>query len=275
MKELQPTNVRPAARSHGWRVKLLRKSGLGVVFLLVNLAVLWLILISPLFLQQIEKIKGISWSNLANVGQTYGAASAILSAIALIGIALSFTLQLRQSRTERIRLVRDRRIQLLETVIDAPHLYGPVIGMSEEVTADQERRNLFTSMWVDYSRMGYELGILTEAMLRGEILPGLFRNEAGRQWWNAASHTWTEDQMLTRRDRRFIRIVKEEYVVAQARGKKADADPSAQQAPDDGSHGRDVMKKRGWTIPAGVVAGVVIGVAAKFAHSCATKNRGA
>ena len=41
----------------------------------------------PLLLRKIADIKGVNWASLANIGQTYGAASAILSAIALIVIA--------------------------------------------------------------------------------------------------------------------------------------------------------------------------------------------
>ena len=81
-------------------------------------------------------------------------------------------------------------------------------------------------MRVDYSRMGYEMGILTEPMLRGDILPALFRNNIGREWWRGSVSIWTGDQMLTRRDRRFAHIVNEELL--KAAGKDEDRTTGAE-----------------------------------------------
>lgn len=256
------------AGPHRWDLKLVRRGGLAISTLIISVAALWLILISPFFLREIGRIKGINWTDLANIGQTYGAASAILSAIALIGIALSLTLQARQARTERIRLVRDRRIQLLEAVLDQPEIYGPVIGVSKEMTADEARQSLFAAMWVDYSRMGYELGILTEPMLRREIFPAMFKSEIGRAWWETASHIWTKDQMLTRRDRQFIKIVSDEYNSAVAQTGKPHAKDTVRPA-------REVTASaRSWRVPIGIALGAVMGFAASSSYRSITRRHG-
>ena len=66
----------------------------AILFLIAG--ILSLVLISPLYLRQLSQLRGIDWTKLSNVGQTYGAASAILSAVALVGISLSLLVQARQ-----------------------------------------------------------------------------------------------------------------------------------------------------------------------------------
>ena len=70
----------------------------------VGAGLLSLVLFSPLLLRELTHVKGIDWQQLSNVGQTYGAASAILSGIALVGVVFSLLVQARQAKTERIRV---------------------------------------------------------------------------------------------------------------------------------------------------------------------------
>src|SRR5438045_9631717 len=79
-------------------------------FALLAAVLLSAILFSPLFLRRVAEVRGVNWNLLGNIGQTYGAASAILSAVALLGIAVSLVLQRRQARAERIRIVRESQI---------------------------------------------------------------------------------------------------------------------------------------------------------------------
>src|SRR5215469_12947531 len=83
----------------------LRKPAVVLIAIAIAVATAWLVLISPLLLRQIARIHGVNWTMLGNVGQTYGAASALLSAIALIGVSASLVIQGRQARNERLRLV--------------------------------------------------------------------------------------------------------------------------------------------------------------------------
>src|SRR5215471_21034949 len=89
----------PSSRSVSWSVPTIRKTAVYLTFLVITLGSLALVLISPILLRQLDRIKGIDWSLLSNIGQTYGAASAILSAVALIGISISLLVQVRQAKT--------------------------------------------------------------------------------------------------------------------------------------------------------------------------------
>ena len=182
------------------------------------MVVLSLILVSPLLLRQIAKIKGIDWAQLSNIGQTYGAASAILSAIALMGVTLSLLIQARQAKTERIRITRERQIELLRIILDAPEVYGPVIGVEARLSGIDPRRFIFCTMWVNYARLGYEAGVITEPILHDDIFGPAFKGESMRKWWARTRKYWSGDLIQGRKELKFVQIVDEEYRKAEAAG---------------------------------------------------------
>jgi hypothetical protein len=69
--------------------------------LVFAVGVLVLVVISPIALQRIASIHGIKWMRLSNVGQTYGAVSALLTALALGGVVISLLYQARAFKTAR------------------------------------------------------------------------------------------------------------------------------------------------------------------------------
>jgi hypothetical protein len=53
---------------------------------------LGIVFLSPLALTWLPEDDGPDWSKLSNIGQTYGAASAVLAVLALAGVAVSLLL---------------------------------------------------------------------------------------------------------------------------------------------------------------------------------------
>lgn len=188
-----------------------RRIAIYLIAPFVTMGALALILLSPLLLQQLSKVKGVDWARLSDIGQTYGAASAILSAIALIGVTFSLAIQAQQARTERVRITRDRHTELLRIVLDAPELYGPIIGDEAMRSGIDERRFLFCTMWVNYARTGFESGVLTEELLHDDIFGPAFKSEPLRVWWRHARKYWHGGLINGRKDRRFVQIIDEEY----------------------------------------------------------------
>lgn len=241
-----------------WRAPWIHRVILGSIYIMAIAAILALILLSPLLLSAIGRTRNINWPLLGNIGQTYGAASAILSGIALIGIALSLVLQIRQARTDRIRLVRERQTQLLGIVLDNPRVYAPVIGigMDADSTDDEIRQRFFATMWVNYSRVAYEIGVFTEQMLREEIFSPSFRQEPMRSWWASISPYWTDVRRLSRRDREFVRIASDEY-----RKTALSSQPTVEQAREKRMPDVSVSSiKQRWKAPTSMAFGVIIGV---------------
>jgi uncharacterized BrkB/YihY/UPF0761 family membrane protein len=83
------------------------RSGLTTAFLLlVALTSVALIGISPIALEVFHGATG-KWERLSFIGQTYGAASAIISVLALVGIVFTLSYQAREAKLARER--RDAR----------------------------------------------------------------------------------------------------------------------------------------------------------------------
>jgi hypothetical protein len=175
-------------------------------------------LVSPLLLIEISHVKGEDWQQLSNVGQTYGVASAILAGIALLGVAVSLVVQARQARTERIRIVRERHLELLRMVLENPAEYGPIIGVNPNAVAEKVRPRLFAVLWMNYARMGYQMNVLSETSLRGEVLPGLFDSDLGRTWWEDVRKLWLNSPVPEKKAREFAELADSEYRRAIASG---------------------------------------------------------
>jgi hypothetical protein len=239
--------------------KITHKASTYLIALTVTAGAVSLVLFSPLLFRQLGSIKGVDWTKLSNVGQTYGAASAILSAIALLGVSLSLLVQARQARTERIRITRERQMELLKIILEAPDIYYPVVGTRRRPTIDA-RRSTFSNMWFNYARLGFHTGVVSETDLREDILQRSFAGEPMRKWWAGARRSYEGRIIEDRKERRFIEIADEEYRKAVSTGppisfETEDALPNAAVVMESSQAG----KRRG--LLKGAVLGLAIGIA--------------
>lgn len=237
----------------------IRKTAVYLVALAVATGAVSLVLISPFLLLQLGRTKGINWTRLSNIGQTYGAASAILSAAALLGVSLSLLVQARQARTERTRIARERHMELLRIIQEAPDVYYPVIGTRIRSAVDT-RRHLFSTMWMNYASIGFQMGVISEEDLRQDILQSAFEGEPMRKWWTVTRKYWRVRSPLDHRERKFIRIVDDEYRKAVAAGPPIvlDAEDASPNTPT--MTAKSVAAKRHGILK-GAILGMVIGIA--------------
>jgi hypothetical protein len=73
-------------------------------------------------------------------------------------------------------------------------------------------------MWVNYARMGFETGVLTEELLHDDIFAPAFKNEPMRKWWARARKYWSGNMIQGRKDHKFVQIIDEEYHKAEQEG---------------------------------------------------------
>ncbi|GAA4475272.1 DUF6082 family protein [Phytohabitans houttuyneae] len=171
----------------------------------------------PLALAIIDRWWQPDWRRLADIGQAYGAASAVFSALAVAGVAAGLIYQGRQLRLVRIQVARDKHEQLMTLAINDHDTYGPMFGSAfAAMPPTQLRRRLFCVMALNYFRLGYEGGVINEKNLRAEVLPAYFSAADSRQHWAAASQDWLAHQPPIYR--RFGAIVNDEYRRAVASG---------------------------------------------------------
>jgi Family of unknown function (DUF6082) len=212
---------------------LARRSVLTVFIFLVLMAIVGLVILSPLALAEIARFRS-DWSQLSNIGQTYGAISAILSALALGGILISLQYQARDSRNSHEQITRTFQFDLIKLELEDPSLMealGAPWGLDIPSDNVSLREFLYVQMWVSFIAGRYVAGDTPESTVRQWAAFELFRGRAGRTYWEAAGPR----QIMNSKGRSnsFFRLLDDEYKRALSSGvpvvgsTKIDTAPSA------------------------------------------------
>lgn len=191
-----------------------------VLLLLTALLAVALIGVSPVALGIFHGSTG-KWERLSFIGQTYGAASAIVSVLALVGIVLTLSYQAREAKLAREETRRQAVGDLLKMAMEDPELdecWGPVPQPDDPKTRKQL---LYTNMIISEWSLSFETGALPEPRLRA-IANEMFQGRVGRDYWRSARELRLSTS-AGRRNRRFHQILEEEYQRAQP--------PAASRAP--------------------------------------------
>ncbi|GAA2487279.1 DUF6082 family protein [Winogradskya humida] len=191
------------------KVRLERRQRLRLVSTIAGLTIgTGVVLWSPMIFYRILG-RAMPWQDLADVGQAYGGASALLSAAALCGIGFSLILQSRQLRQELTSLDKQRHFELIKLALDNPEFFEVIdIG---QVTGPRDRLKVYANLMMNYWLAMWELGEIGEAELRN-LTRNLFKGDLARTWWQQQQGTWMT--VRTRRRRRFIAIADEEWTAA-------------------------------------------------------------
>jgi uncharacterized protein DUF6082 len=144
---------------------------------------------SPLLLRLASRWSGMNWAQLSDVGQAYGAASAVFSSLAVVGVAWGLAYQARQTRLTRLHHVRAVQRELLLRIVDKPEL-AKIVGIDRLQEGIAPEHRAFIVTWLQYHYLWYESGLITEGNLTGEVFPDLFTNADARKFWAIASPYW-------------------------------------------------------------------------------------
>lgn len=188
--------------------------------LIFTAGMLALVVISPLALRQVARIHGINWARLSNIGQTYGAVSALLTALALGGVVISLLYQARDVKTTREQASRTFHHELLKMEMEDP-LYMEALGAPWGLNLmlkdyDSLRQYNFVHMWVSYWEGLYMLREMSEQTVRHAAASELFNGAVGRRYW--ASSRLRRMKLVKGRHLQFAKIIDEEYNKALAGG---------------------------------------------------------
>ena len=178
-----------------------------VLLIGITIAVSTLVVISPLALRAIALIPNISWPELGNTGQTYGAVSALLAALALVGVAASVLMQNRELRHSRWESGRARHFEIIRMALDDP-LYRQVYG-ARGMPENEARLEGYVNLLLEYWAMLWEFGDIQEEQLR-TFLRELLGSRAGHVYWRKFGSVRLHEAG-TKRERAFQRIADEVY----------------------------------------------------------------
>jgi hypothetical protein len=175
----------------------------------IILAISFLVVASPLALQVIDSHSNANWPQLSNIGQTYGAVSALLAALALVGVAVSVLMQNRELRHDRWEAGRSRHFDIIRMALDDP-LYRQVFSRPGPQTPDNEARLVgYTNMLFEYWKMMWEFGDWSETQLRA-CFRDVLSTGAGYSYWTKYGDGRAR-LTRTKRERIFERVAGEVY----------------------------------------------------------------
>ncbi|MEV7984654.1 DUF6082 family protein [Micromonospora sp. NPDC085948] len=147
----------------------------------------------------------LDWVQLANVGQAYGFSATIISALALIAIALSLRMQVVEARAQRRENHRTYHMQLLTMAIQDPSLADCVPSNFD--TRHEKKKLYYINLWFWWWNYNYSSGLMPEEQVRRSVAY-LASSELGRHYLDA--HVAWRDSTVDRSQRGFFRIVDEE-----------------------------------------------------------------
>ncbi|MGW7480342.1 DUF6082 family protein [Nonomuraea muscovyensis] len=176
-----------------------------------GLAVLLMLLASPFALDRLASATGVDWASLADVGDAYGSAVALLTAVSLVVLAVSVAFQARTARISSETTVRMLHVEMTRFVMDDASLIQ-LNGAEWDGTAEsyeEMRWWAYANMQLALLRSFYALKETTTAELRMQMA-ARFRLRIGREHWEF-NRTWYQASERNRHDRRFNEIVEEEY----------------------------------------------------------------
>jgi hypothetical protein len=221
-------------------------------------AILALVALSPLALGFLAHYRN-NWPLLSNIGQTYGAVSALLSSIALGGVVLSLLYQARDSRTAREQTTRSLQLELIKMQMEDPALMtasGAPWGLTIPAESEPIREFLYIQIWISYLYGSYIIGETSEPTLRYVFANELFRSRAGRSYWEARS----ERQSIgggSQRHNHFYLVLDDEYKKAMSDNVPV-SDPVRITEPVTQACARQITR-RSWAQRLALVAAAAIG----------------
>lgn len=183
-----------------------------------------IVTLSPLAFTALLNFK-LNWERLSVIGQTYGAVSALLSSLAIGGVAISLLYQARDSLTAREHAIGALHQELLKMAISDTSLLdatGAPWDLPLPSEAEPIRQYLYVQIWVSLLARQYTIGGTSESAIRSVAKHELFRSSMGRNYWEMTG----KRQLKTTEGRRnkFFRILDDEYKKVVASGVPA-ADP--------------------------------------------------
>jgi hypothetical protein len=235
-----------------------RAAFLSIIILLI-IASVGLVVASPWALQKLGDSK-VNWGRLSDIGQTYGAVSAIIAAIALLGVASSLVIQSREAKAAYRNAQRTHHTNLLVLAMENPkymECWGPYLTDSFSTESQFTYVNLIVSQW----HAEYQMGELSDTLLKATA-SSVFMSIPGRQYWDASGNFW-RDNYAGRRARRFHRILDEAYTESL---KKLAYLPPAPPESESTPTGDRMRKYRWWLIALSIGCGTATALAARSAR---------
>jgi hypothetical protein len=204
--ELQAFNP-PERKSPG-----MRAFALSLIVFAVAMAAL---ILSPMLLRRIYP-GGSGYTVIGDVGQAYGAASALVAGLALFVVMASVFVQYRQLKAMQIQAVAETNEELVLLAMENP-AYRQCWGARVSPPGVGEDLYYYCGKVIKVWTRSWELGIIDESQARA-YLKNFFDSELPRQYWEAHGDWHRRGQSPRSHRPRFRDLINEEFLVAKRIG---------------------------------------------------------
>ena len=214
------------------------------------------VLVSPFGLREIERVPGLNWDRLANVGQTYEAVAALLAVPTFGGVVISLLVQRRDVQAGQEQTALLTQIELVRLAVEYPSLAGADGTLPEQYSIDQAREYMMINLSVSKWRSLFGVGHLSAEEVR-LLLSRLFKRAQARAWWELAGESYGVGVRGLRK--RFYEIAQAEWSRARRSGSANAEAARARRA--SGRLDRDMVKAGSLLLGAaatGVISGWLI-----------------
>lgn len=182
-----------------------------IALIVAAITFLAFVALSPLALRALVDAFGLNWNLLSNAGQTYGAVSALVTALALGGVAISLLYQAKDVSAARSQAIRTFQFELLRMELaDADLMQASGAPWGFAIRDDHEilRQYIFANMWLSFWEDQFLLREMSPMIVRLSLRE-LFTGKPAREYWKQVRG----NRLFSSEGRtlRYLRIVDEEY----------------------------------------------------------------
>jgi len=181
-------------------------------------AAMAVVILFPLLLGRMFISDGADYSRISDIGQSYGAASAIISTVALGVVLVGLVMQHQQFRSGRRQALSALTDDLVRLAMDEP-IYRQCWGARTAPDDVDEALFYYCNSVIKSWKVAWELRELTEVQVRS-YLANFFDSEVPRLFWHMHGDWHMRARRRNRRDR-FLALVNEEYLRAVRSGPPA------------------------------------------------------
>jgi hypothetical protein len=180
----------------------------------------------PVLLTVQSSAWGIRPDAVDALSKWYGAVAAILSALALLGVAASVYYQASQTKVNQVLALRTMQKELMQIAMADPQTYSICFGSRQTNEGFLEfQRRAFITLRLRHATDLLAMGAISEQELHTEIVTSILATSVGRRYWETVRPYWRGSGRPAQR--RVVQLMEEEYGRAESAVRGATSPPAS------------------------------------------------
>ena len=207
---------RPSVKRSIYRARRFSRIRPTPSLLIYAIVILGTFFAGPPLLLLLQRVYPLDWSPLSSIGQSYTGMSALLSAAALVAVAVSIQFQGREVRISQTLAVHDSQRELIKMAFDDPSLLPCIADFAEPDL--REKQLTYNTLWLRYYELSYGTGYMSAERLAFVLERERFPLALVREHWEKVGDFWKKFGTPE-----FVSIVDQSYRAAKDKATPPDS----------------------------------------------------